>query len=104
MTGQASSQLRQVVHAKISSSVMTSPIILTAFISATAASRSIRANLFGPWSPKANAGTQGDFPVTAAPLSFKWSRSLIIISIGDKIFPVVAAGQTLVQRPHSTQE
>src|SRR5690625_1459090 len=103
ITGHASSQFLHVVQLANSSSVIISPIILILAKCAVASSRSIWANLFGPLLSKAKAGTHGDLPVTAAPFSFKWSRSLIIISIGDNILPVVAAGQTLVHRPHSTQ-
>src|SRR5699024_9712095 len=103
ITGQASSQFRQVVQPASSSSVITSPIILIGSIAETASVLSILEYCFAPLSPKAGAGTHAVTPLTAAPLSVKWSRSLIIISIGDNILPDVAAGHTSVQRPHSTQ-
>ena len=101
MTGHWSSQLRHVVHAQISSSVMTLPISSSATsICPSCAAAAISAPCVF-WNMR--AGAHGDFLVTAAPFIFIWSRSLTIKSIGDNIFPVPVAGQTFVQRPHSTQ-
>ena len=55
-------------------------------------------------------GTSGDGSkpssprISLGPSSNTWSRSAMIKSFGDSSFPVVQAGHTSWQRPHSVQE